>query len=439
MSACTARLWLLIRVAHNMLLPPAFPAAHPTKTQTQTSQTHNHTKTTQLNNNNHDCRHWAGLYNKTVPARGEPFPLTGCVFGCLVGNDTYTALQQEWATAFGWAGKCFSKERDADGVPKRFGTMLGHDYMVPTGKTQAERVSYYTGAGDYIFTGKGSYLEKSRYDGRGAWQFQDDRPRIESLMAGGWRTFHTLAQAFADGVTDEFRPLGNGESFGRQGEGGWRRGGEVDGREKEEAGGRGAGRKGDKRQQLAAKSNDDKPPRLHTDKTPTPPCPPSSTTTTQQQTTPTAPRRRARQDVLHAADLPRARLDRHRLLPALPGLHQGRQGAVAPGAARRAAHRRGAQVVVMSGGAAVHSIDRQRDNVIGTAVQACAPHTHTHPHILRTHIENTEEEPGAQQGAESNRRMRGRRARARTQHFFEFLPQHIHTQQRAAPSPASLA
>lgn len=34
--------------------------------------------------------------------------------------------------------------------------------MVPTGKTQEERVSYYTGAGDYIFTGKGRFQEEVR-------------------------------------------------------------------------------------------------------------------------------------------------------------------------------------------------------------------------------------------------------------------------------------
>lgn len=48
------------------------------------------------------------------------------------------------------------------------------------------------------------------YDNKPAWQFVDDRPRIEHLTAGGWRTFHAMAQAFADGVVDEFRPVGDG-------------------------------------------------------------------------------------------------------------------------------------------------------------------------------------------------------------------------------------
>jgi len=64
------------------------------------------------------------VYNATILQRGEPFPLSGCVFGCMVGNDPYGQLVHEVSVAFGWSGKCFSQQRDADGMPKRFGSML---------------------------------------------------------------------------------------------------------------------------------------------------------------------------------------------------------------------------------------------------------------------------------------------------------------------------
>lgn len=50
------------------------------------------------------------------------------------------------------------------------------------------------------FTGQGSYNPKGFYDGAPTWHFQDDRPNVESLTAGSWRTLHTLFQAWADGV-----------------------------------------------------------------------------------------------------------------------------------------------------------------------------------------------------------------------------------------------
>ncbi|KIZ04934.1 hypothetical protein MNEG_3025 [Monoraphidium neglectum] len=66
-----------------------------------------------------------------------------------------------------------------------------------------------------IFTGSGRFNPTSFYDGRPAWHFDDDRPNITSFTAGGWRTLHTLFQAWADGVVDEFRDLGGGALIGK--------------------------------------------------------------------------------------------------------------------------------------------------------------------------------------------------------------------------------
>jgi hypothetical protein len=44
------------------------------------------------------------MYNSSVPQRGDPFPLHGCVFGCIVGNDSFTDLQKQFALGFGWSG-----------------------------------------------------------------------------------------------------------------------------------------------------------------------------------------------------------------------------------------------------------------------------------------------------------------------------------------------
>ncbi|KAI8471545.1 MAG: hypothetical protein J3K34DRAFT_416976 [Monoraphidium minutum] len=158
---------------------------------------------------------FADMWNKTsIPKNGDQFPVKGCVFGCLVGNDPYTRAQIEASVMFGWSGKCFGEERK-NGVPTRFATTLNHDYLLPAGRTQEQRISAYTGAGDMIFTGQGSYNPKGFFDGLPAWHFQDDKPNVTSLTAGGWRTLHTLFQAWADGVVDEFRDLGSGAVIGK--------------------------------------------------------------------------------------------------------------------------------------------------------------------------------------------------------------------------------
>jgi hypothetical protein len=72
----------------------------------------------------HPRRYFAKIYNRTTVAKGEAFPLSGCVFGCMVGSDPYSGLTHEVSVAFGWSGKCFSEERDANNVPKRFGSFL---------------------------------------------------------------------------------------------------------------------------------------------------------------------------------------------------------------------------------------------------------------------------------------------------------------------------
>jgi hypothetical protein len=32
------------------------------------------------------------------------FPMNGCVFGCIVGNDSFTQTQKGFAEGFGWSG-----------------------------------------------------------------------------------------------------------------------------------------------------------------------------------------------------------------------------------------------------------------------------------------------------------------------------------------------
>lgn len=76
------------------------------------------------------------------------------------------------------------------------------------------------GIGDFIFNGQGRWADRSLSDGKPTWRYQDDRPSIEMFTAGGWRTMYSLAQAVADGVSDEFRDQGNGE--GALGSGGGR-------------------------------------------------------------------------------------------------------------------------------------------------------------------------------------------------------------------------
>lgn len=44
------------------------------------------------------------MWNATVPTKGTPFPVNGCVFGCAIGNDPYTDIQHETAIAMGWSG-----------------------------------------------------------------------------------------------------------------------------------------------------------------------------------------------------------------------------------------------------------------------------------------------------------------------------------------------
>lgn len=64
------------------------------------------------------------MYEKHAPKQGDAFPLTGCVFGCIVSNGWYTDLQEKFGAAFGWSGKCFSEELRADGTPLHFGSTL---------------------------------------------------------------------------------------------------------------------------------------------------------------------------------------------------------------------------------------------------------------------------------------------------------------------------
>ena len=127
------------------------------------------------------------MWNSSIPTKGDEFTLQGCVFGCIVGNDSFTQTQAEFSEGFGWSGcgaawgrpsvsrvfrvwglhfaarrrafaprgfkckrcaarthppphpsprplpppprsKCFSEER-VDGTPKRFASVLNRNYQ----------------------------------------------------------------------------------------------------------------------------------------------------------------------------------------------------------------------------------------------------------------------------------------------------------------------
>lgn len=44
------------------------------------------------------------MWNSSVPTKGDKMTISGCVFGCIVGNDSYTQFQKEWSEGFGWSG-----------------------------------------------------------------------------------------------------------------------------------------------------------------------------------------------------------------------------------------------------------------------------------------------------------------------------------------------
>lgn len=154
------------------------------------------------------------LFSKSVPKKGDAFPLTGCVFGCLVSKGQNIDFQEWWSTTFGWSGKCFSEERK-DGVPVRFGSTLQRDFHQMYNKTQAERAATFKGAGEFVFGGDGWFTEKGLYDQKPAWQYKDDRPSQQMAAAGGWRSLYFMFQAVGDGVTDEFRSIGPGVLLGK--------------------------------------------------------------------------------------------------------------------------------------------------------------------------------------------------------------------------------
>jgi hypothetical protein len=156
------------------------------------------------------------MYNESVPAPGTKFPLDGCVFGCIVGvDDAYSLTQRNFSRGFGWSGKCFSEERDALGVPVRFGSTLNRNYQSEAHFTQAERIEAFTGAGPFVFGGNGRLRPHSLYDGKPAWEYADDRPDPQMLAAGGWRTLYSLFQMVGDGVTDEMRGFAPGGVIGK--------------------------------------------------------------------------------------------------------------------------------------------------------------------------------------------------------------------------------
>ncbi|GBF87984.1 hypothetical protein Rsub_00696 [Raphidocelis subcapitata] len=158
--------------------------------------------------------YFAELYSRSIPKKGDEFPMTGCVFGCIVGNDTYTELQREFSLGFGWSGKCFTEER-INGMPARFGSTLNRNYSLPTGFSQRERARTYKGVGEFVFNGGGAFVDQSIFDGKPVWQYYDERPEPRMMAAGGWRSLYTLFQAVGDGVTDEFRHLAPGVMIGK--------------------------------------------------------------------------------------------------------------------------------------------------------------------------------------------------------------------------------
>ncbi|KIY97635.1 hypothetical protein MNEG_10326 [Monoraphidium neglectum] len=155
------------------------------------------------------------LYEKSLPAAGEPFPLSGCVFGCIVSSGWFTDLQEKFGETFGWSGKCFSEERKADGTPLRFGSTLQRDYHAPSGKNQSERVATFKGSGDFIFGGTGKFVEQGLHDRKPAWQWFDDGMSSRMQFGGGWRMQYNMFQAVGDGVTDEMRRAGPGLVLGK--------------------------------------------------------------------------------------------------------------------------------------------------------------------------------------------------------------------------------
>ncbi|KAI8464147.1 MAG: POT family-domain-containing protein [Monoraphidium minutum] len=155
------------------------------------------------------------IFEKSAPAAGDAFPLKGCVFGCIVANDWYTDLQEKFGETFGWSGKCFSEELRADGTPLYFGSTLQRDFHAPSGKNQTERTATFKGSGEFIFGGEGKFVEKSLWDGKPTWQYYDDPVSMRMQLAGGWRTQYNMFQAVGDGVTDEFRRMGNGHVIGK--------------------------------------------------------------------------------------------------------------------------------------------------------------------------------------------------------------------------------
>jgi hypothetical protein len=60
---------------------------------------HNH-----LTGNSPAGSYFKDLYEKSLPAAGEPFPLSGCVFGCIVSSGWFTDLQEKFGETFGWSG-----------------------------------------------------------------------------------------------------------------------------------------------------------------------------------------------------------------------------------------------------------------------------------------------------------------------------------------------
>lgn len=155
------------------------------------------------------------MYEKAAPKAGDAFPLSGCVFGCIVSDGWYTDLQEKLGETFGWSGKCFSEELREDGTPLYFGSTLQRDYHRLSGKNQTERIATFKGSGEFIFGGQGKFVDEAIHDGKPAWQYFDDPISMRMQLAGGWRTQYNMFQAVGDGVTDEFRSIGTGLVLGR--------------------------------------------------------------------------------------------------------------------------------------------------------------------------------------------------------------------------------